>query len=283
MQKLGQEAFAVEFIRRVRNKDCGIGGRKLWHMYAHEFKGNAPLGRDRFEAVVDKYGLKIRAKKRIPRTTDSRHGLPLYPNLIKTFVPTAPYQLWVSDITYIPIWITDKDYEFCFLSLIMDGYTHEIMGYQAGATLEAYYCMIALQKAFDKCDSRNADLSHLIHHSDRGIQYASSDYVKMLSKREITLSMTEDGNPKDNPQAERINSTIKNEIFMGRKFYSITEVRIEIEAAVEFYNTERPHMSIDMRTPVEALKCNGEIKKRWHSYRDEAIKRLVSTTIKTDN
>lgn len=283
MQKLGQEAFAVEFILRVRNKDYGIGGRKLWHMYAREFKGNAPLGRDRFEAVVNKYGLKIRAKKRIPKTTDSRHGLPLYPNLIKTFVPTAPDQLWVSDITYIPIWITDEDYEFCFLSLIMDGYTHAIMGYQAGATLEAYYCMIALQKAFDKCDSRNADLSHLIHHSDRGIQYASSDYVKMLSKREITLSMTEDGNPKDNPQAERINSTIKNEIFMGRKFYSITEVRIEIEAAVEFYNTERPHMSIDMRTPVEALKYNGEIKKRWHSYRDEAIKRLVSNTIKTDN
>ena len=241
------------------------------------------LVEDRFETVVNKYGLKIRAKKRIPKTTDSRHGLPLYPNLIKTFVPTSPYQLWVSDITYIPIWITDEDYEFCFLSLIMDGYTHEIMGYQAGATLEAYYCMIALQKAFDKCDSRNADLSHLIHHSDRGIQYASSDYVKMLSQREITLSMTEDGNPKDNPQAERINSTIKNEIFMGRKFYSITEVRIEIEAAVEFYNTERPHMSIDMRTPVEALKYNGEIKKRWYSYRDEAIKRLVSNTIKTDN
>lgn len=146
MLKIGQEAFAVEFILRVRSKDYGIGGRKLWHMYAREFKGNAPLGRDRFEAVVDKFGLKIRTKKRVPRTTDSRHGLPLYPNLIKTFVPTAPYQLWVSDITYIPIWITDEDYEFCFLSLIMDGYTHEIMGYQAGATLEAYYCMIALQK-----------------------------------------------------------------------------------------------------------------------------------------
>lgn len=273
--KLSQEAFALDFIKRIRAKDSGIGGRKLWYMYIWEFQGNTPLGRDRFEALIDKYGLKVRTKMRVPRTTDSHHGLPLYPNLIKTFIPTGAYQLWVSDITYIPIWITDEEYRFCYLSLIMDGYTREIMGYQVGATLETYYCMLALQKALEKSDSRNADLSHLIHHSDRGIQYASAQYVSILSKRGITLSMTEDGNPKDNPQAERINSTIKNELFKGKQFHSILEVRLETDKAVEFYNTQRPHMSIDLMAPMQVLERTGEIKKKWKSYRDRAIKNLA--------
>lgn len=123
---------------------------------------------------------------RVPRTTNSHHELPLYSNLTKAFIPTGAYQLWVSDITYIPIWITDEEYHFCYLSLIMDGYTREIMGYQVGATLETYYC---------------------IYPSFR--QGASARYVSILSKRGITLHMAEDRNPKDNPQVERINNTIK--------------------------------------------------------------------------
>ncbi|WP_294081443.1 hypothetical protein [Proteiniphilum sp. UBA5384] len=123
LTRLSQEAFAVEFIHSIRKVDSGIGGMKLWYMYSKEFKGNAPLGLDRFETVVDKYGLKVRLKTRKPRTTNSRHGLPLYPNLIKRFIPTAPNQLWVGDITYVPIWIDDNDCQFCYLSLIMDAYS----------------------------------------------------------------------------------------------------------------------------------------------------------------
>jgi hypothetical protein len=131
LTRLSQEAFAVEFIHSIRKAAPGIGGMKLWYMYSKEFSGNAPLGRDRFETVVDKYGLKVRPKIRKPRTTDSRHGLPLYPNLIKTFIPTCPNQLRVSDITYIPIWM-DDDCRFCYLSLMMDAYSEAIMGYQVG-------------------------------------------------------------------------------------------------------------------------------------------------------
>lgn len=137
----------MEFIHSVRKIDPGIGGMKLWYMYCKEFKGNAPLGRDRFETVIDKYGLKVRQKVRKPRTTDSRHGLPLYPNLVKAFIPGGPDQLWVSDITYIPIWINEGECRFCYLSLIMDVYSEEIMGYQVGATLEAFYCIMSLRKA----------------------------------------------------------------------------------------------------------------------------------------
>ena len=114
-----------------------------------------------------------------------------------------------------------------------------------------------------------------IHHSDRGIQYANARYVSILSKRGITLHMAEDRNPKDNPQVERINNTIKNEIFKRKQFHSILEVRAEIDKAIEFYNTQRPHMSIDLMTPVQVLERTGEIKKKWKSYRDRAIKKLT--------
>lgn len=197
-------------------------------MYCKEFDGNAPLGRDRFETVVDKYGLKVRLKVRKPRTTESRHGLPLYPNLVKTFIPSAPNQLWVSDITYIPIWIDEGECRFCYLSLIMDAYSEEIMGYQVGFSLEAFYCIMSLRKALKKCDGRMADLTAPIHHSDRGTQYASTKYVNILKNRSIAISMTESGNPKENSQTERVNNTFKNELFYKRRFSSLAEVRASV-------------------------------------------------------
>ena len=99
MRKLAQEEFALNYILEIRKKDPGLGGEKLWKMYKRDFTGNKPMGRDRFEALVDRYGLKVRKRVRKPRTTDSTHGLPVCPNLIKDFIPTAPNQLWVSDIT----------------------------------------------------------------------------------------------------------------------------------------------------------------------------------------
>lgn len=194
------------------------------------------MGRDRFETVIDKYGLKVHQKVRKPRTTDSRHGLPLYPNLVKAFIPGGPDQLWVSDITYIPIWINEGECRFCYLSLIMDAYSEEIMGYQVGATLEAFYCIMSLRKALKKCDERSVDLTALIHHSDRGTQYASRKYVDIVKERKIAISMTESGNPKENPQAERVNNTFKNELFYNRRFSFLAEVRAGVDTTVEFYN-----------------------------------------------
>lgn len=130
---------------------------------------------------------------------------------------------------------------------------------------------MSLRKALKKCDGRVADLTGLIHHSDRGTQYASSKYVDILKECGIFISMTESGNPKENPQAERVNSTFKNELFYGCRFRSIAEVKVSVDNAVEFYNRRRPHMSIDMMTPQEASLCQGKLKKRWHSYRESAI------------
>ena len=111
------------------------------------------------------------------------------------------------------------------------------------------------------------EIKGLIHHSDRGVQYASADYIAILRHNGILPSMTEDGNPKDNAIAERVNGIIKNELLQGMRFSSIQEVRKAVATAVHFYNNERPHMSLDMLTPVQAGEMQGPIRKRWISYR----------------
>lgn len=270
MLKVAQEEFVLKYIHRTREKDHGIGGMKLWYMYRKEFGENYPVGRDRFEDIVDRYGLKVRARIRKPKTTDSTHGLPVYPNIIKDFIPTAPNQLWVSDITYITIWLNTYTYVFCYLSLVLDAYTEEIVGWSVGPTLEATYPVEALRKALRRIEKQ--ENVHLIHHSDRGCQYASQEYVSILKQSGIRISMTESGDPKENAQAERVNGTIKNEFFKGVVFQSINEVKTAVSAAIDFYNLERPHMSINMMTPAEAAGYSGEIAKKWTSYRLIAIK-----------
>lgn len=273
-RKAAQEAFALEYIHGIRTLDPGIGGMKLWYMYKRDFPDNERVGRDRFEDIIHRHGLKVRNRQRKPRTTDSSHGLPLFPNLVYDFIPTAINQLWVSDITYIPIWTDEITYEFVYLSIIMDAYSHEIIGWAIGPTLETLYPAKALEMAFSKLEGVDEEtIRELVHHSDRGVQYASREYVALLEGRHIRISMTEKGDPKENAMAERINSTVKNELFKGIRFTSLQQVSDAMETAVHFYNTMRPHMSVDMMTPQEAAKCNGEIRKWWKSYREEAIKR----------
>lgn len=275
MRRMAQEAFALEYIHYVRSKDPGIGGKKLWFMYRRDFPEKASLGRDRFEDVIDRYGLKVRKRIRKPKTTDSTHGLFTYPNLVKEYIPDAPNRLWVSDITYIVIWKDDENYDFCYLSIVLDAYTEEIVGHCVGQSLRAVYPLAALEIALHRLDRDTT--YNLIHHSDRGVQYASSEYVNKLKDNNIKISMTETGDPRDNAQAERINNTVKNELLRGCRFTNIEQVKTTVQKAVEFYNTERPHMSIDMKTPAEASFCTGEIEKRWKSFRILAIKKQQSS------
>lgn len=270
LQKTAHESFVLEYVKGIRKKDPGIGGKKLWYMYCREFNGNNPVGRDRFADIIDRNSLKVRLKIRKPRTTDSSHGLPTYPNIIKDLIPSRPNQLWVSDITYITIWIDEYNYVFCYLSLILDAYTEEIIGWSVGPTLATIYPLEALKMALKRIE--RVEYPDLIHHSDRGCQYASGEYIKLLNDNGIRISMTECGDPKDNAQAERINNTMKNELLKDMHFRSIEEVRDAIANAVDFYNNERPHMSIDMMTPSQAASCEGELNKWWMSYRVKAIK-----------
>lgn len=276
LRKLAEESFCVEFIKRVRQKDHGIGGGKLWKMYKREFGEEHSVGYNRFYDIIEKYNLKVRKKKRRVKTTDSGHGLPTYPNLVKELIPLRPNQLWVSDITYMVIYLNAQtgEYDFCYLSLVTDYYTKEIIGWCVGETLETKFAIEALNMALSRLNGHPAE--DLIHHSDRGVQYASYDYTKLLKKHNIKISMTECGDPKDNAVAERVNGIIKNELLMGMSFFSIEEVRKALKVAIDFYNNERPHMSLDWKTPAEAALCTGELKKKWKSYREFAIKSLVA-------
>ena len=269
LAKAAREEFALQYIREIRQSDPGISGQKLWYMYKSEFGCDFPVGRDRFCRIIDEHGLKVRLRIRKPRTTDSTHGLPTYPNLVKEFVPAAANQLWVSDITYIVIMDDESHYHFCYLSMVLDAYSEEIAGWSIGPTLDTAYPIEALKMALKRIEGKNVCL---IHHSDRGCQYASREYVALLKSHGISISMTESGDPKDNAQAERINNTMKNELLLGKTFTGIGEVIAAVAVAVDFYNNRRPHMSIGMMTPAEASKMTGDRDMRWISHRLLAIK-----------
>lgn len=275
LETLAHESFVVEFIKEIRRKAPGIGGNKLWMMYRRRFGDKHSVGYNRFYDIIERHSLKVCQRKRRTRTTDSTHAFPLYPNLVKDLIPQRPNQVWVSDITYIPFW-TDRDkngYSFCYLSLITDYYTKEIVGWSVGDTLEAKFPKEALRMALSRLPAGVSN--SLIHHSDRGVQYACYNYTGLLKSEGVTISMTECGNPKDNAVAERVNNTIKNELLKDMDFFSIKEAREAVRGAVTFYNNERPHMSLDGMTPAEATLCKGEIRKMWCSYREKALKNLM--------
>ena len=273
---MAEEAFVVEYIKRIRQKDRGIGGDKLWRMYRENFGEEHSVGYNRFYDIIERHNLKVRKKKRRAKTTDSNHDLPLYPNLTRELIPLRPNQLWVSDITYMVICLNadSGEYDFCYLSVVTDYYTKEIVGWCVGETLEAKFAIEALRMSLKRLDGQPA--RKLIHHSDRGVQYASFAYTDILRDNNISISMTECGDPKENAVAERINGIIKNELLMGMTFCSVEEVRNAVKVAVDFYNNERPHMSLDWKTPAEAALCTGEFRKKWKSYREIAIKSLVA-------
>lgn len=162
-----------------------------------------------------------------------------------------PNEIWVSDITYV-----ETDEGVCYLSLITDAYSHKIVGWAVGPTLETIYPLQALQMALAMIDEATA--SRLIHHSDRGCQYCSDAYVSELKKHSISISMTQSGDPLENAVAERANGILKTEWLYKMTIATREECRTEIERIIVFYNTQRPHMSIGMQTPEVAHTQSGE-------------------------
>jgi putative transposase len=197
-------------------------------------------------------------------TTNSFHHYHKYPNIIRDVLPFKPNGIWVSDITYI--WLTDEQ-KFCYLFLITDMYSRKIVGYSLREDLSRTGAVISLKMALSQVKDKE-ELSSCIHHSDRGVQYCCKEYVKILNKYKISISMTENSDPLENAIAERINKTIKEE-FTDKKTLSyptFKEAKIKIIEIVNFYNFERPHRSIEYLVPCKAHEITGELKRMWKSY-----------------
>lgn len=195
-------------------------------------------------------------RRRRYKTTDSRHHYRKYPNLIADVVPSRPNEIWVSDITYV-----ETDEGVCYLSLITDTYSHKIVGWAVGPTLETVYPLNALKMALATIDDVTA--SRLIHHSDRGCQYCSNEYVSELKKRHVNISMTQSGDPLENAIAERANGILKVEWLYKMRITTRDECRSILDRIIDFYNAQRPHMSIGMQPPEAVHMQTGEQRRCW--------------------
>jgi len=253
-----QNDLILQEVLRIRKTLKRLGTRKLlFKMEGFMSEHHIEIGRDAMFDLLATHKLLIRKRKRrVPITTFSDHWMRKYPNLIVGFIPTAPNQLWVSDITYITL----KD-DFAYLSLITDAYSRKIVGFFLSETLSADGCIKALQMAL----KNNPQLGRLIHHSDRGSQYCCADYVGILDKKFIKISMTQSGDPLENAIAERVNGILKDEL-LEKVYLNYEQARQAIAAAISIYNYQRPHSSIDMLTPIEAHLKEGELKRRWKNY-----------------
>lgn len=249
--------IVLTLVNEFRDDIAILGTRKLLFMLTPELERHGiKMGRDQLFDLLRFHGLLIRKRKRMIKTTDSHHWLKKYPNLIKDIILSAADQLWVSDITYIRT--LDG---FCYLSLITDAYSRKIMGYALYETLEALGLIEALVMAIKQ--RQQICLFILIHHSDRGVQYCSSEYVDILAKANIAISMTQSGSPYDNALAERVNGTIKNDFFPNKVYQNYKEAKEDISNIIQIYNQKRPHASVDYLTPNEAHLKQGDLKKRW--------------------
>ena len=253
-----QQELLLQEVARIRGKMKRLGARKL-RMIMKPFMADhhIDIGRDKFFDLLRENSLLIRKRKRSkPVTTFSQHWLHKYPNLIIDFIPTCANQLWVGDITYIRIGDS-----FGYLSLITDGYSRKILGFYLSVDLSAKGCIAALKMAMEN----NPEINSLTHHSDRGVQYCSADYVGLLQKNNIAISMTQSGDPLENALAERVNGILKDELL--EEIYSdFDQARQAVAVAISTYNYYRPHSSIDMLTPVKAHLKSGELIKHWKSY-----------------
>jgi transposase InsO family protein len=253
-----KKEILLQLVEKERRLMPRIGGRKLLQCIQPSLPEELYLGRDLFFDFLRENNLLVRKRRSRIRTTYSNHWLRKYPNLIKEFTANRPNQLWVSDITYI-----NTLEGFGYLSLVTDAYSRKIIGWQVGSTLEARYTVKALQMALKQLPK---GVNDVYHHSDRGVQYCCDQYVKLLNKNHFQISMTENGDPRENAIAERVNGILKDEWLNQIKFKTRSEATSQLEQIIRIYNQNRPHSSLDMRTPEYAHHQSGILKKHWKNY-----------------
>lgn len=243
------ERLVLALVRRERARQPRLGARKLLHVLAGEMRvAGVGMGRDRFLELLRRAELLVKRRRRSVRTTNSRHWQRVYPNLARDLVVSGPHQLLLSDITYIR-----TDQGFMYLSLVLDGYSRSIVGYDCSDSLEMEGALRALEEALGQLPAGQ----RVVHHSDRGCQYCCGAYIQRLEAQGAGISMTEQNHCYENARAERLNGILKEEYGLGGTFASKREVLEAVREAVVLYNGHRPHLSLGMRTPLEVHQAKA--------------------------
>jgi transposase InsO family protein len=238
------EQIVLDLVLELRRRMPRLGGRKLYHLLQSDFVClGFKIGRDKFFDFLQRHGLLVERKKRFTRTTHSFHRFYKYNNLLKDSDITAPNECFVADITYIR-----TDGGFVYLFLLTDYFSRKIVGWSLSNSLSIEGGLQALKMALKQ---RKGASGSLIHHSDRGVQYCSRDYVGLLTKHGSRISMTEENHCYENAVAERVNGILKDEFFLSDTFRDFNSAHKAVKEAVQTYNNLRPHWSLGLKVPAE--------------------------------
>ena len=246
----------LDLVTALRREIPGLGTHKLHHLLGSSFRASdIKMGRDKLHKLLASHNQLVKRKRMVPRTTHSDHRLKKYPNLFKDIEITRTESAWVCDLTYICV-----GHDFNYLSLITDAHSRKIVGYCLHPFLSAEGCLKALDMAIEHRTKKDEPL---VHHSDRGTQYCSFQYVNKLRHAGIMISMTDNGDPYENAMAERVNGILKADFRLNRVFKSHAEALLAVNLAIDNYNKVRPHMSCGYLTPDEAHELDRPMQKHW--------------------
>ncbi|QOF79292.1 IS3 family transposase [Variovorax sp. 38R] len=250
-QRCARADTVIELVREVRLRQPGLGARKLHHLLKQPLQqAGAGLGRDALLDVLRQARLLVVPRRAYHKTTDSHHRFRRHPNLLKEgphqVRATACEQVWVADITYLP-----TDQGFVYLSLVTDAWSRKIVGHHVHDSLHTQQVSQALKQALKGRQTRQM----LVHHSDRGIQYCSNDYQEIHRRHGIACSMTDGYDCYQNALAERINGILKIEFLLHRPADLAQAARM-VRQSVQIYNQERPHLSLELKTPDEVHRAS---------------------------
>jgi len=238
----------VSLVLEIRQIMPRIGAKKLYYLLKNQLQ-ELKIGRDKFIDILRANHLLIIPKRSYHITTNSHHRFRKHQNQILDLQISRPEQVWVSDITYI-----GKRDNPCYLSLITDAYSKRIMGFNVADNMNAQSTLTALKNALKQRSDKG---KVLIHHSDRGIQYCSDQYQKLLHQNNIICSMTQNSDPYENAVAERINGILKQEFNIDKFNQQLAVMKSLVKNAIEIYNNKRPHYSNYMLTPNQMHQQNA--------------------------
>ena len=198
----------------------------------------------------------VRKRKRNVYTTMTKHHFRRYPNLVANFTPLKAHELWVSDITYIP-----TTHRHAYLFLITDAYSRKIVGFHLSDDMKVSSGIVALKKAL----SQKPVDAIVIHHSDRGVQYCSTEYTNLLLQNNCMISMTQNGEPSENAIAERVNGILKTEL-ISSYYKDAAMASKHIARCITIYNHRRRHSSLNWQIPEQVHHQQGPQKRQWKNY-----------------